>query len=134
VRAACGGTPPAVTAFGVDLLYEGLLLEIDASAVVGASMRRIDAGMRRGRYCHVSGPSVEDCIEAIEELGGSRESIGRMMLLVTKNAFAGRNAAELLSAMEVQWAKGSAPATTIAVVEGLPGGADLQADAFAIAG
>lgn len=72
IDAAYGAAVPAITAFGVNLLYEGLLLEIDASAVVAGpridlpaegaranlnSAARVRAS-RRGRYLQVSGHSV----------------------------------------------------------------------------
>jgi hypothetical protein len=103
--------------------------------------------MRRGKFCHVSGQgaqgaaslqercagAVKACIETMGELGGRRDSIGRMMLLVSKKALGEGNPAELHSIVEAHWPQGAAPATSITVVEGLPAGADVQADAFGIA-
>jgi enamine deaminase RidA (YjgF/YER057c/UK114 family) len=148
MRAACGGSLPAVTAFGVNLLYDGLLLEIDAAAVTAGNPVATHAGMRRGAYFHVGGrsaparasleetcaASLNECLEAAGELGGSSDSVGRMMLLVSKKSLGARSACELHGIVASHFAAGRIPATTIAVVEGLPAGADVQVDAFGVAG
>ncbi len=51
IQATFGTTVPVTTAFGVNLLYEGLLLDIDASAGIGSRRREDTAhASRRGRF------------------------------------------------------------------------------------
>lgn len=159
VHSICGPSAPAVTAFGVNLLYEGLLLEIDASAVVSGDRHVLPAqksqnsaashgGLRRGGFFHVSGhsaplagsldekvkESTKQVIDATSALGGSRDNIARTTVLVSKNALGGRDATELHSVVESHWLRAPLPATSIVVVEGLPSGADVQVDAFGVLG
>ncbi|MGD9942987.1 MAG: Rid family hydrolase [Burkholderiaceae bacterium] len=75
IDAVYGDAVPAITAFGVNLLYEGLLLEIDASAASGARVDRRDESISssssissvasvaptasiRGRYLQTGGHSM----------------------------------------------------------------------------
>jgi enamine deaminase RidA (YjgF/YER057c/UK114 family) len=136
VRSACGPSLPPITAFGVNLLYEGLLLEIDAYAAVGPDRKRYlqvggqSAGLPAASLDEKIRASLQQCKDAVKALGGADDNIVRMSLLLSKKAVGSRQASEAHRIIESLWPPAALPATSIVVVEGLPSGADVQADAF----
>jgi enamine deaminase RidA (YjgF/YER057c/UK114 family) len=164
IKSHCGNQNFAVTAFGVNLLYEGLLLEIDASAVANAEavmIRPADSrnanwtaesqGVRLGQYCHISGQSIrpaestplqasieealQECLSLLGDLGADASEVGRLTVLVSDRSSAktsGAAAFIVRRAVEEAWPGPAVPAVSAVLVEGLPGGAAVQIDAFAI--
>ena len=146
-----GDARPATTAFGVNLLYEGLLLEIDASAVVGGAHReQTTQASRRGRFIQVSAQgagAAEDplslqvlqaslgrCLREVESLGGQPADVCRLTVFIAAPAWLTANiddAADVQRTLRSAWSGGRAPAITVSVVAGLPGDTMLQIDCLA---
>ncbi|MEE1866795.1 RidA family protein [Pseudomonas auratipiscis] len=159
VRETCGAPLPPVTAFGVNLLYQGLLLEIDATALVGESSQPVlgEGGGRGWAGCapvrrnaasiHVAGQSVQHealehacsevlarIVEHLRKVGSGPQALAHLHVLV-----AGREAdlqperATTLFAEALRGLCGDElPPFTVVRVNGLPGGASLQVDAVAV--
>jgi enamine deaminase RidA (YjgF/YER057c/UK114 family) len=157
---AFGEVMPAVTAFGVNLLYEGLLLEIDASAVVDSrrsdivgtgadpGVGRIRAALR-GQYIQTAGfgscaegASLQDqvttclreSIAAVEAAGGSPDLVARVTAFISAPAARRANLRDptrLLPQLEALLPRQRLPAMTVSLVEGLPKHVDVQVDVLA---
>lgn len=149
VRARCGEPLPPLTAFGVNLLYEGLLLEIDATAQVGVAHE--DSGGAQVRRCgpsiQVAGQSVgqagleQACgeallrvLEQLRKVGSSPAALGHLHVLV-----AGEEADQLPDRVLALFTEALRslcgevlPPFTVVRVNGLPDGATLQVDAVAV--
>ena len=151
VQSTLGSAVPVTTAFGVNLLYEGLLLEIDASAVTG-SARREDTvhGSRRGRFIQVSARGAgaaeqagsdeslragcRRCLDEVATLGGQAGDVCRVTVFVSARAWraaGSQDAAGIQREVLSFWSGLVAPAITVSVVEGLPDEALCQVDAVA---
>jgi enamine deaminase RidA (YjgF/YER057c/UK114 family) len=159
VRATCGEPLPPVTAFGVNLLYEGLLLEIDATAQVEVEHQRAVAGngnrnwtagvqvQRAGASIQVAGQSVaaqgfeQACNEVLQGLVAQLrtvdcgpEALGHLHVLVAANAADSEpeRAMSLFTRALHRLCGEALPPFTVVRVNGLPGGAALQVDAVAV--
>lgn len=117
LRSTYGAALPAITAFGVNLLYEGLLLEIDASAIINSANDRnpsIEIENRnwaaqtqvsaRGQRIQISGQSpltqsnapldkhllsgLEQCMAIAQAKGATAKSMARFSVFVSEDALA----------------------------------------------
>ncbi|TDF86274.1 RidA family protein [Pseudomonas sp. H9] len=159
VRATCGEPLPPVTAFGVNLLYEGLLLEIDATAQVGVAQQTVlakagnhnwTAGVQVQRddsNIQVAGQSVTSTTlehacsevlrriaEQLRSIGAGPEALAHLHVLIAGNEANGEpERATSLFSQALQVLCGDAlPPFTVVRVSGLPGNASLQVDAVAV--
>lgn len=151
VRAVCGEPLPPVTAFGVNLLYEGLLLEIDATAQVGVAHDDGGDGCTQVRRC---GPSIQVAgqsagqagieqaadealsrvAEQLRTVGSSPQAMGHLHVLVAGDE-AERQPDRVLSLFTEALGRlcgESVPPFTVVRVNGLPDGASIQVDAIAV--
>ncbi|MFK8328682.1 RidA family protein [Pseudomonas sp. BJa5] len=156
VRTTCGEPLPPVTAFGVNLLYEGLLLEIDATAQVEVrhpqataegGNRNWTAGVqvqRAGSIIQVAGQSVaaqgfeQACSEVLQRLvallravGAGPGALAHLHVLVAADDAPERAMALFTRALHMCCGE-DLPPFTLVRVNGLPGGAPLQVDAIAV--
>lgn len=161
VKSICGPDLCPVTAFGVNLLYEGLLLEMDATAVIVKEPTHLVAerpgnlnwpsscgAARRGRLLQVNGQSGQD--ERLDLSAATDMALSRVV--ESLNAARGGHNAELahlhvfIASPEADTNATGAMATvrdalrqhslssvpaTAVRVNGLPGGARIQIDGVA---
>ncbi len=161
VSAACGGTLPPMTAFGVNLLYEGLVLEIDCTAEIsdrpqlrfsglGANNLNRSSGtqaLRIGQQLQIGGVSPQpqsfasDCVTALarisaqlSESGTDLSALSHLHVFVSGeevNESPDRALARFTSALE-QLCTSSIPPFTFVRVNGLPSNASIEVDAIAV--
>lgn len=159
VRATCGEPLPPVTAFGVNLLYEGLLLEIDASAQRGVAHQdgaahagnrnaAADVQVRRsGTRVHVAGQSVAATalepafndvllrlVGQLRSVGCGPEALAHLHVLVAgaEADHAPFQALSLFTRALQRYCGDNLPPFTLVRVIGLPDGASVQIDALAV--
>lgn len=159
VRTTCGEPLPAVTAFGVNLLYEGLLLEIDATAQVGIAQQTAQAdtgnrnwtagvqAQRAGSSIQVAGQSVDATAlepacqqvlqrvaEQLHNVGSGPHALAHLHVLVAASEadHDPDQAMRLFTHALQQLCGDSLPPFSMVRLNGLPGGASLQVDAVAI--
>ena len=150
-----------LTCLGVDLLYEGLKLEIDATAVLGETAKRVRAGAAEGWCADVGFATacrVDDLIyvgaigapeegsldgqlqrtlqrlqSSLHEVGSSTDDVAKLNVLFSSTG-AGEDADyRTLQALLAQQLPTPGPVVTIVRVAGLPrNGQRVQVDAVAV--
>ena len=153
---------PALTCFGVDLLYEGLVLEIDAIAVVGAAKRSLvpqaardwasipgfSPGTRAGPELYVGAMSapgaaslvaqaeatMERLVGVLEAGDADRSDLVKLnVFFVSDGLFESRDS-EAIARIIGDYLPGQRPVVTIVRVPGLPHpGQQVQIDGIAVA-
>ncbi|MBT8769351.1 RidA family protein [Metapseudomonas boanensis] len=159
IRDICGETLPPVTAFGISLLYEGLLLEIDATAHVGLASKALQTRasnrnwaaehqvLRTGSHIQIAGlsarykalePACEDVVNQLalklEAVGSSPTALAHLHVFIAGDEAndAPEHAMSLFAAALKQLCGESLPPFTVVRVNGLPRGVPLQVDAVAV--
>lgn len=161
VRGSLAASVPSLTCFGVDLLYEGLLLEVDAIAAIGRPSRSIEppasrdwmkiegfsTGIRAGDEIYLSGISAPGAASLIAQTEASIERVMRILEsgqasdsdLVKLNVyFTSEKRHEFLESNEIARVLGEylprhRPVVSIIQVPGLPHpGQKIQIDGIAV--
>lgn len=161
VSTACQGTLPPVTAFGVNLLYEGLVLEIDCTAEIGSgapvrvslpstnNLNRTQGAqaITIGQQLQIGGMSPQpqtfrsDCVSALgriaaqlSEVSAKFSTLSHLHVFVSdKEADVSPDLAlsQFTAALE-QLSDGEIPPFTFVRVNGLPSNASIEIDAVAV--
>lgn len=162
VRKTLADPGPALTCFGVDLLYEGLVLEIDAIAVIGATKRALAPqaaknwasipgfapGLRAGPELYVGAVSapgaasvvaqaeatMERLVGVLEAGGAERGDLVKLnVFFVSSEQFESRDS-EAVARIIGDYLPDRRPVVTIVRVPGLPHpGQQVQIDGIAVA-
>jgi enamine deaminase RidA (YjgF/YER057c/UK114 family) len=124
-----GGDVPPTTAIGVNLLYEGLLLEIDADAGAGSEQLGVASpAAGTGLLNDDVERSVEQLAGELAKAGGAWADVARLTVFMPQRFGGGQSRGttrQVMDAIDARTGAESIPITTI-FVQGLPGDANLS--------